>query len=486
MSNFLGFLPISSKMNKIKAFLRTYWVWIALGIGFLLGTYRLIYFMHSNIPLGYDPGMYKWIFTAYMHMLPGLNFATLPSWIRHEPLLWLIMWVIGKLWGNFDWRLTRWIWLINIIPGFLIFLLLKKEHKRTWVLAAWLYWTSITQYQLFWWWYFKQAIAVNLLLLILIAIQNKKLLWQGILFFLLIVLHKHTALYAGAIIGCSFLWEIRTTKTIPRKRIGILFGVWILALLCYIPLRNQIMPEAVKAASSTFAWIGTGWDFITRVQYIRFEWLIILFSIFWFYKKIKNNSFDLLCIWYIIGIIWVILGIVNFNRTLVFLDIFVVILAWYGLYEIYRKHKLFWLYAIGLIVISTGINYIKHIETNAQWLINSQEFAAIKNIPNITEANAIIMTTHKNYTPWMMWRSERDYINPWMAELDKRDHAKRIQRWANNNIQKCTMLESSYKTLHRPLYIWQWSQQASENISAENCFQLYATWTSRQMRKIKF
>ncbi|HCY20529.1 TPA: hypothetical protein DIC40_01415 [Patescibacteria group bacterium] len=62
--------------------------------------------------------------------------------------------------------------------------------------------------------------------------------------------------------------------------------------------------------------------------------------------------------------------------------------------------------------MAVGFNYIVHININAIPLISKEEFSAIKNIKNRTEENAIIINSHKNYTPWIMGWSQRDYINP--------------------------------------------------------------------------
>lgn len=468
-----------------KNFWKEYWIWFFLFVGLVIGAYRLRYFLGSEIPLGYDPGMYKWIFTSYMHILWNFDFSQLPGRVRHEPLLWTIMAMLWKLGANFDWRLTRWIGIINLIPWILIFLLLRKEHKWMGALAAWLYWVSIVGYQVFWWWYFKQVIAVNLLLLILLCLQNKKFIWQWILFFLLVILHKHTALYTWAILFGYTILDRYSSKKIPRKQIWIWLVAGIFGLIVYIPIWNQIMPEAIKAAGTVVA-SKTDWDFLTRVLYLRFERLILLFSGVWIIWRRTKKKFNMLDIGYLIWVIWLVLGIVNYNRTIVFFDLFVVMMAAYGLWNIYLRNKKFWLFLLGLVALTTGINYLLHVTTNADPLISYEEFSSIKNLAFKTEPNAIIINSHKNYTPWIMGWSQRDYINPGMADLDKRNHDERIKRWENDWAYKCQILENSYKKLNRPIYLWLGEQQMKENITNGNCFSLYQQGNSWQLWKITF
>ena len=477
-------------MNK-SAFWKKYWSWILLGLSLLLWLYRLRYFVGNEIPLGYDPGMYKWIFVEYSKILWNFDFSLLPGWVRHEPLLGTIMAIIGKMWANFDWRLTWWIWIISLIPWFLIFVLLKKENKWMWVIWAWLYWTSIVGYQVFWRGYFKQVIAVNLMLLVLLFIQKKKVFRQSILFLIIIVLHKHTALYTWAILFGSWILERYTSKKFPWKQTIFRWLAGIIWLAMYIPIWNQIMSEAVKATWTIIS-SQTDGDFLSRFLYIRVAWLIVLLSIFGLIWKWEKKQFDEFNIWYIVWVFWLLLSVVNYNRAIVFFDIFVVILAAYGIWNLYNfvckkwEIKKFWIFIFVAIAFASGFNYVVHINTNAITLISQEEFDSIKNIGNITEENAIIINSHKNYTPWIMWRSQRNYINPGMAELDKRNHQERTNRWENDGNYKCEALGKSYRELRIPFYLWLGQDQFPENLSNGNCFELYKEWNTWSLWKINF
>jgi hypothetical protein len=445
----------------------------------------------NEIPLGYDPGMYKWIFVEYSKILWNLDFSVLPGWIRHEPLLGTIMAILGKMWANFDRWLTWWIWIISLIPWTLIFVLLKKENKWMWVIWAWLYWTSIVGYQVFWRGYFKQVIAVNLMLLVLLFIQKKKVFRQSILFLIIIILHKHTALYTWVILLGSWILEWYRSKKFPWKQTIFRWLAGVIWLAMYIPIWHQIMSEAIKATWTVISSQTEG-DFLSRFLYIRVAWLIVLLSIFGLIWKWKKKQFDEFNIWYIVWVFWLLLSVVNYNRAIVFFDIFVVILAAYGIWNLYKhitdkwEIKKFWIFIFAIIALAVGFNYIVHINTNASPLISQEEFDSIKNIGNITEENAIIINSHRNYTPWIMWRSQRNYINPGMAALDKRNHAERIKRWENDGNYKCEMLKKSYKNLNRPLYLWLWEQQIPENMSNGKCFSLYQQENSWILWKVNF
>ncbi len=457
--------------------------YIILWLWFLLGIVRLRYFTYSNIPLWYDPGMYKEIFSHYRNVITSFDFSLLPQWIRHEPLLGIIAALANRLWISFDWMLTRGIGIINLIPWLLLFRRFKhKENNLRWgVLAAVLYRISIVQYQVFWSGYFKQTLGVSFMLMILILGEKKKLLLQSVLFFLLILLHKHTSLYTGAILAFSAMTERIATKRLPwKKMIYRTIAGWC-ALLLYIPLRSRIMTEAVKAI-----WESTWWDFMTIGMYIKYSRLVIILSLFGFWRRMKEifgtkkNGIDVTVFWYILGILWIFFSLVNYNRTLVFLDIFVIIFAAYFLIQLFQLHSRIGIAAIGISLLGLSTQYLLYIQDHAFPLISHEEFDSIKNIGNITEPNALIMNTHRNYSPWIMGRSQRAYINPGMSDRDLWTHQQRNQWRAVDGNQKCTMLQSTYAKLNRPLYLRLWELQFKENLWWWNCFQLITggnTWT---------
>ena len=444
-----------------------------LGIWFLLGLVRLWYFTYSPIPLGYDPGIYKEIFSHYRNLISSLDISLLPHRVRYEPLLPMLAALMHKSWISFDRMLTRWIGIINLIPGLLLFWRCKTTSKnlRWGTLAAVLYRISIIQYQVFQSGYFKQTLGVSIMLLILIIGEKKKLLFQSILFFLLVLLHKHTALYTGAILVISTIIERSTTKHIPRKKILYRTVAGGCALLLYIPLWSRIMPEAIKAV-----WAWTWWDFMSIGMYIKYAWLVIILSLLGFGWKIqelfttKKYTREVIVVWYVIGILWVLFSLVNYNRTLVFLDIFVIIFAAYFLIQLFQLRSWIGRAAIVISLLWLSTQYLVYIQNHALPLISHEEFTAIKAISTITENNALIMNTHRNYSPWIMWRSQRDYINPGMADMDAWTHQQRNQWRESDGQQKCSMVKSTYAQLQRPLYLRLWALQFKENLSWWDCF----------------
>ena len=108
--------------------------------------------------------MYKGIFMVWENILRHLDLSLLPGWVRHEPLSGIVMGTLGNMGFSFDWFLTWGMGVLSLLPGVLIFLILRKQNLRLAIISAVLYWVSITQYEVFWRGYSKQIIGVSLML----------------------------------------------------------------------------------------------------------------------------------------------------------------------------------------------------------------------------------------------------------------------------------------------------------------------------------
>ncbi len=207
------------------------------------------------------------------------------------------------------------------------------------------------------------------------------------------------------------------------------FGVaGICAFLLYIPLRSRVMPEAIKAIENTLWGDSSWWDFMNIMMYLKLQWPIIILSLFGLWTKIKEKKLDGWILWCIVVVIRILFSLVNFNRTILFLDIFVIVFAARALIEIIRISKRIWLQYIWILFacifcVWNSIHYLWYVADRNIPLISKEEFSSIKYLDMLIEKNTIVMNTHRNYTPWIMWRSQRAYINPDMSDMDMWTHA---------------------------------------------------------------
>jgi len=482
------------KTENIKHFTKKRWRLIVFVVGFLLWLFRFIHFLQSPVPLWYDPWLYIKTFHDFGKLLWWFDFSVLSDWNSHEILLWSLVAIFGKLWLNYNIVVTWWVWFLSIIPWFLFFFLLKKEDKLLGAFGAFLYWISIAQYEVFYWNYMKQIFAVSLLLLVMIFYQKKKRIGVGILYWILAIAHRHTALFGWLLIWISlFVDSVREKKIAWKWFLALIIG-WASSLVIYIPLWDKLIVSGVPELTGTVGGRWFSWDFMSRFGYLKHAWISIFFALVWLYFWFKNKIKSIYFVWLFLAIAWVLFWMFNFNRTLVFLDLFVVIFASIWILalsfpssdlnkmkwkictkcESYNSLSKFNTQSFLLFVILLfSIIYIWYVNNHRNPLISEAEYEWIRNLSESTETNAIVMTTHRNYTPRIMWYSQRDWISPGLSDLNLRDFDTRLQWWNWDGSVKCSMLKRDYASLDRPIYLRLGEAQFHENIENSSCFELF-------------
>ncbi len=459
--------------------------YIILVLGLLLWLYRLKYFIGTEIPLGYDPGIYKQIFISFKALFWSFDFSVLPQWMKHEPGLPLLANFFNMFWISFDRLVRRGIWIISLLPGVIIFLFFRRKNIRTAIIAATLYWVSIAQYEAFFRNYFKQIFAITTMLWTLFMLERKNqksnYIWFWILLILTFITHRHTALFTWIIIFFYLIKESIETRKIPRKLIWTICIGILISFVFYAPMRKQLVLEGLAPLLSTFQGQGTWWEFMDKYIYLKYSFITLWLALIGAVYKIIKKQFDIILIWLIIGLIRIWLGLFNFNRTLIFLDIFVIISAAQLFWTIRLHHPKIFSYVkfwMLIIVIWLWFQYTDYIKKNCEPLISQAEFQSIKLLETSTEPNAIIMTSHRNYMPRIMWYSNRDRISPGRSDIDQRSFETRIQRRESDWAKKCNMLHQTYSQLEKPLYLWLGEMQRLENLEWWSCFELVKQeWT---------
>src|SRR3989338_11394615 len=109
----------------------SYHVFLRLGacIGILLLLLKFFWsFFSFEVPLGYDPGIYLYLFFHYAEAFPPFFFPDLPPWAREHSLgLFLFVSPLVKLGVPVDW-FVGWLW--NLFPVLLAVVLVCCEIGR--------------------------------------------------------------------------------------------------------------------------------------------------------------------------------------------------------------------------------------------------------------------------------------------------------------------------------------------------------------------
>lgn len=455
------------------------WRWIVflvvIALAILVGIRFWSYFS-AAMPLGYDPGMYRAFFLSLQNQLPYIHLSQLPLWIQstYEPLSGILYIVTHNIiWLSPDMALLRWVGILHILISLFMYLLLRKYSTITALLGVLLYLSSVIQYQVFWRWYLKQMLGVLFILTAYYLIEKKsyRLLIPiltalftvnraGWLFFLLSYL-----LYKLVV------WIKHTSRT--WNDVWSLLIAAGLSVVVYRPLmRIQIFDFFSPMFGQAFLGEASG-TFFDKSTYMIYNIILIALSIFWcivWWSRSFIKKIPLELIGFAIGILWVWFQLFFYNRMLWYFDIFVIILAAYGLSFLLLHSKKIWkLLGIWLYILQL-VFFIFYVQRTSFPLMIAKEFKTIQEIPRFIKTDAKIMVTGRKYSSFLMWYASRRIIAPWLFDRDPWTATEWNTRHLSDGLKKCQML-NMLKEKERPSYLWIGSLQPFEQLSGADCLQ---------------
>jgi hypothetical protein len=470
-------------MKKLQR--RKILLYVFLIVGITCAVYRIFPYFSSMMPLWYDPWVYRWIYLAYVKLAPVFQFSHVPYRIMHEPLRGIFSVVISKLWISIDILLTFWLWFFSILWWFLVFLIIKKYSTQAAIFAMILFWISIIQYHAFELCYYKQVIGVDLML-ILIYFRNGRKYRTSLPFLVaLILLHRTTTVYLWMTGLLYIILQYITTKKLNKKFVLI----WILWLVIWLPLYGTLFQRLLLDFFHplvTTVW-GTGiqGNFFSRSEFRWFVMLLIVPTWYGVYMKIKNKEYDVMFSWLIVWIIWVSLWLLNANRMELFLDVYIILITGYALHYIFKSNKKRLIGLVYIWMILQMIYYYGYVSQNNMTWISPGEFQSIITLKDIVPTSGIVIWTDSFISPWIAGYADRDWITPWLSDINQMTHKEWDSRRPASGEQKCKMFER-YMSLDRPLYMRESKLFREENVAWWKCFNLIRTDEYHNLYKIIF
>ncbi len=416
-------------------------------------TSRVIPYLHNSVPLGYDPGLYKFIFESYAHHKP------LEQWVISGFPPGLAIIVLPFYWLGFssNFILIHLLILFDLFLGVCIYLATSEWFsKRSAFFAVLIYAISFTQFLTFWFNYYKNIVGLCLLLLAFYSYRHrfKKKYLSPLLFVffgsLLGGTHRPTFLIFGLTFFIYTLAGFILTKDLKKLRYNILIGILIIigSSLFYIGHFNTAILPGAKGVIKANIGSGTFIDFNTyryyALPYLPFGLLGVLYLI----KKKDFTNFFL--IWFIVNIFIVGFSLIFYNRFIIHLDIVMIILA--GLsFNILISTKKKLAIALLLLLVGSGVYFVVSSSIKAKPLINQNELDEIKAINNYVKPDDYVMSTDRFYSPWLKGYVNAKIIAPGLFDEKSWDKQGWIIFWSSTNM---SLINNMVSSLPQPLYIF--------------------------------
>lgn len=465
-------LFFNSLMQQFLAEIKKLWFFwiivIVIWIGWAL--FRLNQYQWNEIPLGYDAGLYRWIAMAYEKIWVNWGLSELPNWIKHEPLRGTFSVIVTQSWVSLDWLLTLGFALISILVAWLIFLLGRRYDLRVWILSASLFLVWIVPYQAFVLLYFKQILGIILILACILLFEKKKYFIALPFLIALVLIHRNATLYFYAMIFFFMTFELLIHRRIDKFLFAIVAGSGVIGLILYGPLLQKLVLEFITPLLTTYGAQGYQGVFFSLNEFIWFEFVLLVASIGGSRYMISKKNFDRIWCGFLVGAIWTFSGLLNFKRTMIFFDIFLVLVAAIGLWRLWNWKKI-WAQVVICLVFAIQIIFLVWFTTDEPSILISPElFASIKALPEVVPENGVVFIANSIFTPRVVWYSQRNWIAPGLSDLNKRNYDWWMLWWQADGKKKCELMKE-YDNLGSGLWLWL-PIQDNDNLSWQNCLTL--------------
>ncbi len=410
---------------------------------------RLGLSLRNAVLLGYDPGLYKAVFDAYIHALPNVPETTLPHWMRQVyeqglPMLTTHLHVMAGV--SPDGFLRYFLPAISAAVVLPLYLVTKDAFgRRAALLTALLYAVSYTQLFTFGLMYLKNVVALFLLLLALHALQHRRLWLFGLLLGGVGLYHRPTFLVA-ALILVAYLLVTRQREVLPP--IG-LAGLMVVPLLLLRWQENWALVQGALAGSASVASGGTaaGGTFMEISQYQLASLGYQPFALVAVMYLVARRQWPLPLLWMVACAALVGFQLFFFKRDLIPLDLAMLMLAGKGLdLTFFTGRQGAWTLLSGglvlLLLIGISVPSWRYTQ-EAHPMLTPEQLAAIEWINQETPAGAVVLASAYD-APWVAGWSGRDVIAPGQFDLSPQSQDQWLAFLQSDNAQAAASFLSSY------------------------------------------
>ncbi|MBI2868703.1 MAG: glycosyltransferase family 39 protein [Chloroflexi bacterium] len=374
---------------------------------------RFLPLVHSPVPLGYDPGFYRYTLDLYFNALPELPESGLAPWVRQmfEQGFFVLADVFRVLPG-----LDVVDYLNYVLPLFagllalVVFVLTRSLFGPvTGAIAALLYAVSYTQYTAFTLFYLKNVIGLIFLLLAMYALEKKKDGLMALMFAALGIFHRPEFLLFALILVPYFFFHRRRGMLLAALGTGVLIAPF------WIP-RWDVYWGTIAAGIGS----GTMFDFTT---YTLTSMAYLPFAVIGFVYLVASQRWNSVLFYFAITCIIVVFQLFFFNRYIIMLDLALIVLAAAGINHSLMSRRGIWkaagAIAVALIFLVAALPTITE-SRNISPRIDAGQLQALLWINENAERDAYVLATSRD-APWALGWSGRRVIAPGLFEWSAHD-----------------------------------------------------------------
>lgn len=395
---------------------------IILIIAFFIFSMRIIPYSNNSVPLGYDPGIYKYAMDTYIGSLPQIPERSLSLWIKtvFEQGLFILMDELNIF--TFMTPEESFLYLMPFFCAILVFpifiLTRKIFNESTALIASLLFAVSYTQYTAFTFLYFKNILGLFFLLLAIYALESRKYILLTIMYAALGIYHRPEFLLFSLILIPYYIRNRSKAIIYAAFATAILIlPFWYERLLINLEMISDVGQIMISSLQGEIVGGGT---FFGHEEYKWFSLAYLPFGLIGALYILVQKKWNAIFFYLLINGIIVVFKLFFYKRLIISLDIVIIILASAGLYYAFLKSSEASRYvtvgAVCLLIFASGIITLENAY-NAKPLINEKQLDAVEWISYNTPSDSYILATSYD-APWVLGWSNRRVLAPGMFEWD--------------------------------------------------------------------
>lgn len=383
-----------------------------------------------DLPLGYDTGIYRYLFLRHAEGFPPFWITNLEPWARAHSLgLFFFSTIFLKLGVPVDW-LIGWVW--NLFCVILLCTLAWVSGKRytpavgVWTLVAAV--LSVSTFDGFAAMYWKTFAALLWMIFAFRAIERRSL-WAIPFGIMTVVTHSQTGLLFGLVLVTyailPFIPWVKpsyplSVKTIDiRWIIGIIGGGLLIlgiGLLAYLPIwQDAITPFIPALLGRTEASAGS---FPPALHYLQVEAVVLMFGAIGLVLSIRRGRWSLWQLSVLWSFLFVALHLLFYRRFFLQLEFFLLPFAGIGFNAAWQRWKDVSMRTALIVILVVQAVVMQQVIVTAKPTTDAETFHGMLQGVGVVPQNAFIISL-ENETPVLLrgWFPNQPVVGPGLFDL---------------------------------------------------------------------
>lgn len=377
---------------------------------------------HYELPLGYDPGIYRYLFVRHAEGFPPFVLGGMDAWAHTHPLgLFFFSTILIRLGVPVDW-LIGWIW--NLVPIALLLTLsaatARRENRATGALVLLAGLLSAPYYDGFAGMYWK-AYAALFFMVLAFHLLERRSPWAAVPAALTLVTHNQTGLLFALVLGTAWLMRAAEFRKDPRLRRATWAALAVVAAaaLVYLPVWHESVWMHVKPLLTSHGASAPSGAFPPLSFYLKMNGPLLLLGVAGLALVLRRDRrlslWSMAALW---SAVFVCFRLFFHQRFFLHLDFFLLPFAACAAAALWsRAPRWLWTPFLALLLCIQAVLSLRVMQMRIPD-IDTETFGIVQSLEAFLPEDALVLTLENQSTTWVRgWLPVQRVAGPGLFSL---------------------------------------------------------------------